>query len=371
MAHRTYLFRTELWALVEHMLKTETQQIQPKIEKSSPLGYQYPLAEQIMEVSTEKALKDLNLLVRIGIFLKKIFSFRMGCPHCKQSNLQVYQPCPSCHKETIHKTNLIECVNCGHIQESGESQNCQKCALKLIRQNEDYTRFSGYHCVYCNETAINPPLEFQCNNCGKTSVYEEIIHTPLYTYTLNLQEKARLYRLLGSRPILSKEKPSRKRKILSNRITYRLLSMLQRNARRSYRDIGRRLGVSEATIRARVRKLKKEGILKGFRAIVDPKKIGISNIGVILFKGTPNNIEILRIRLQNLPQIKAVFETSDTLELIALFYYHSQEKMQAFIREIGQEPNIEITKVISNSTSSKLDFSVDFESLLEESSKEN
>ena len=54
----------------------------------------------------------------------------------------------------------------------------------------------------------------------------------------------------------------------------KILAELQRDGRRSFKKIGEDAGVSEATVFVRVRKLKERGVLKGFRAVVDPKVVG-------------------------------------------------------------------------------------------------
>ena len=52
-----------------------------------------------------------------------------------------------------------------------------------------------------------------------------------------------------------------------------ILNMLQDDARRSFKDIAKKKDVSEATVFFRVRKLVKNGVIKSFRAIVDPKSV--------------------------------------------------------------------------------------------------
>lgn len=53
-----------------------------------------------------------------------------------------------------------------------------------------------------------------------------------------------------------------------------ILSMLQEDGRRSYSEIADEVGRTEVTIRRRVRRMVKEGIIKRFTVIVDPLKIG-------------------------------------------------------------------------------------------------
>jgi Lrp/AsnC family transcriptional regulator for asnA, asnC and gidA len=63
----------------------------------------------------------------------------------------------------------------------------------------------------------------------------------------------------------------------------RILSLLQLNGRAPYREIARKLGVSEGTVRTRVGKLQSDGVLT-IAAIADPFKLGYSVMVFCLLK---------------------------------------------------------------------------------------
>ncbi len=55
---------------------------------------------------------------------------------------------------------------------------------------------------------------------------------------------------------------------------WQLLRELQKDARISYAELGRRVGLSLPAVSERIRKLEQAGIITGYRAEVDPTKIG-------------------------------------------------------------------------------------------------
>lgn len=55
---------------------------------------------------------------------------------------------------------------------------------------------------------------------------------------------------------------------------WRILDELQRDARLSYSEVGRRVGLSTPAVKERVRQLEEAGIITGYQAVVDPKKVG-------------------------------------------------------------------------------------------------
>jgi Lrp/AsnC family leucine-responsive transcriptional regulator len=58
-------------------------------------------------------------------------------------------------------------------------------------------------------------------------------------------------------------------------IDRRLLAALLADARTSYADLARQVGLSAPSVHERVRKLEREGVLRGSAAAVDPKAVGL------------------------------------------------------------------------------------------------
>lgn len=92
-------------------------------------------------------------------------------------------------------------------------------------------------------------------------------------------------------------------------IGWRLLEELQEDARLSYTELGRRVGLSTPAVMERVRKMEDAGIIIGYRAEVNPEKIGfhvsafirvglehdiVPRLGT-LFKEIPEIIECHRV----------------------------------------------------------------------------
>src|SRR3954453_22399284 len=61
----------------------------------------------------------------------------------------------------------------------------------------------------------------------------------------------------------------------------RLLEELQRDARVSLAELGRRVGLSSPAVAERLRRLEQEGVIRGYHAEVDPRSLGLT-LGVII-----------------------------------------------------------------------------------------
>ena len=64
-------------------------------------------------------------------------------------------------------------------------------------------------------------------------------------------------------------------------INIELLDLLQTDGRMSYRELGERVGLSAPAVTERVRRLEEQGVIKGYRAVVDYERLGFPLLCVI------------------------------------------------------------------------------------------
>jgi DNA-binding Lrp family transcriptional regulator len=102
-----------------------------------------------------------------------------------------------------------------------------------------------------------------------------------------------------------------------NTIDQRIISCLVVNARSSYADIGKIVGLSAPAVKRRVDRLLDSGVLRGFTAVVDPEALGW---------GTEAFVEVhcqgnirpahIRARLEPLPEVVAAYTVSGAADAI-------------------------------------------------------
>src|SRR5690349_24431973 len=72
---------------------------------------------------------------------------------------------------------------------------------------------------------------------------------------------------------------------------WELLCALQENARSSYADLGRRVGLTPPAVADRMRRLELAGILTGYHAAVNPAKLGLGLTAIIRLQATRDPFE--------------------------------------------------------------------------------
>jgi Lrp/AsnC family leucine-responsive transcriptional regulator len=67
---------------------------------------------------------------------------------------------------------------------------------------------------------------------------------------------------------------------------WKLLCALQENARSSYAELGRCVGLTPPAVADRIRRLELAGIITGYHAAVNPAKLGLGLTAIIRFKAS-------------------------------------------------------------------------------------
>jgi Lrp/AsnC family transcriptional regulator, leucine-responsive regulatory protein len=67
----------------------------------------------------------------------------------------------------------------------------------------------------------------------------------------------------------------------------RLLVELQRDARLSLAELGRRVGLSSPAVAERLQRLERDGVILGYQAVVNPRAVGLALTAVVRIRPAP------------------------------------------------------------------------------------
>ncbi len=95
---------------------------------------------------------------------------------------------------------------------------------------------------------------------------------------------------------------SRSEKLLDAK-GWKLLQELQENARTSFAELGRRVGLSTPAVAERVRNLEAAGIVTGYRAEVDLGRLGLPMLAVIRMSVVGDVLSRITAVAQQMPEV--------------------------------------------------------------------
>jgi Lrp/AsnC family transcriptional regulator for asnA, asnC and gidA len=97
----------------------------------------------------------------------------------------------------------------------------------------------------------------------------------------------------------------------------RILEVLEEDAQASYAEIADRAGVSKPTVRKYIRRLEEEGVIVGYSAEVDPKKLSGQSIALVgIDVASEAYVEAARA-LEAVPEIERLYSSSGDHTLMA------------------------------------------------------
>ncbi len=97
----------------------------------------------------------------------------------------------------------------------------------------------------------------------------------------------------------------------------RILSVLEEDAQASYAEIAERADVSKPTVRKYIQKLEEEGVIVGYSADVDPKKLSGQSIALVgIDVESERYVDVTR-ELKEFDSIEALYTSSGDHTLMA------------------------------------------------------
>jgi len=119
-----------------------------------------------------------------------------------------------------------------------------------------------------------------------------------------------------------------------------IIACLQRDGRTPNTAIATQLGVTEATVRRRIERLLKEGIIK-IAAIIDPFKVGIQTVALIHLDVDLGHLEEVAEQLITLPNVRVVAYTTGFYDMLIEGVFQSQQDLLTFLKDqLPQIPGI-------------------------------
>ena len=118
-----------------------------------------------------------------------------------------------------------------------------------------------------------------------------------------------------------------------------IIKYLQEDARMSFREIGKKLGVPHTTIFTRAERLLDRGIIKKFSAILHPHELGLQ-IGYVIIDAPPSESKNIAKEIAKYEEARKIYRTFDGKILVNVIVpdhkYH--QGMEEFLAKLNGYP---------------------------------
>ena len=124
----------------------------------------------------------------------------------------------------------------------------------------------------------------------------------------------------------------------------KIIAMLQEDARASNAGIARKVGVSEGTVRRRLKRLIQEGFMRVV-ATLDPGRMGYASEALIGVQVDPDKVDEVADDLAQLEEINWVSITTGAFDIVTWVTLASSEALGIFLRtKVGIIPGVKRTE---------------------------
>lgn len=123
-----------------------------------------------------------------------------------------------------------------------------------------------------------------------------------------------------------------------------IIALLQYDGRMPFTKIASELGISEGTVRRRVKQLTEDGVLQ-IVAIVEPHELGWSETAMIGISVKSNMITPVADEIAQLPEVSYLFQAAGEFDLFAEVFCRDREHFVSFLNDkLQQIPGVERTQ---------------------------
>ena len=128
------------------------------------------------------------------------------------------------------------------------------------------------------------------------------------------------------------ERDNRRNLVDPDQLDRQIISMLQADGRCSNREIARNLGVPEATVRYRVRRLTESGLLR-ITALVEPERLGYTLTAVVSIQAEAELVPQIAKLLASFPEVMYLVITTGEFDIILTATFLDQDDLYAFLTD--------------------------------------
>ena len=121
-----------------------------------------------------------------------------------------------------------------------------------------------------------------------------------------------------------------------NNLDQKILQALQEDGRQSFTDLGKQVGLTTTPCIERVRKLEREGFIKGYAAELDARKLGL---GLVVFvqlrlnRTSKKNFEEFRRSITNLSEVQECYLVTGSFDFLVKARVKDMRAYRDFLEE--------------------------------------
>src|SRR3954451_13595502 len=125
----------------------------------------------------------------------------------------------------------------------------------------------------------------------------------------------------------------------------RIIALLREDARRSFQDIGAHVALSAPAVKRRGDRLRREGVIKGFTTLVDPRRFGWQTQAIVELttEGRFSGADVFTA-IRSHPEVAAAYTVAGQASAILIVRAEDTVHLEAVLERLRETPAIMRTR---------------------------
>jgi len=116
-----------------------------------------------------------------------------------------------------------------------------------------------------------------------------------------------------------------------SRVDNKILEILQQDVRTPVSKIAKKVGLSENGVRYRLEKLEREGFIKSYTILLNPRKFGKKVLAIFNLEIEPKAMRSTLHKLARLEEFIKIYQTTGQFSINAIGVFDNEESLSRFI----------------------------------------
>jgi DNA-binding Lrp family transcriptional regulator len=130
----------------------------------------------------------------------------------------------------------------------------------------------------------------------------------------------------------------------------KIIRVLNEDARMSYREVAKQLGISVTAVINRMKKFEDTGVIKGYIPVVNREYFGIKLTALIALRLRQGNLLEIQRQIAKDDRIAGVYDITGEWDSLIIGYFKDREDLNDFIKSLLLKNSIDrsITHIVLN-----------------------
>jgi DNA-binding Lrp family transcriptional regulator len=130
----------------------------------------------------------------------------------------------------------------------------------------------------------------------------------------------------------------------------KIVRSLNKNSRKSFREIAKEIGTSAPVVINKIKKLEEQGAIKGYIPLLDPEYFGFNLIAIVGIRISDGKLIETQEKIAEDSHVFAIYDVTGEWDSIVIAHFKSRDDLNSFIKNVLSQKYVDrtVTHIVLN-----------------------